>query len=244
MDQNMIAQFLALAGVDRAQRAFRKLSQHDTSRWALTGRLAIEYHCLRHGVRSMLGNLNDIDFVASAFDHIPGTLAHDYLFRHIHPLDPPNKTLIQFVDTDCALRVDVFRTTDQVMRRAEHVDLGFGPIAVVSLEDMTARSARLAMSVAEGKPVAPKHVTDYLRLVEIADLDKLETAWEDHRRPTDPIVFHEIQSLLQGLIPARPDLQIPTVHSRNTTTVCPRCASVPPLQLADPSTVLSVLDYC
>jgi hypothetical protein len=240
MDRGMIERFLSITDLIRARGAFRRLSQHDTSRWALTGRFAIEYQCFRHGVPLSVRSLNDIDFVVSAFDHIPATLANDYLIRHIHPSDPPNKTLIQFVDTESALRLDVFRTIDAVMRRAERVDFG----SVVSLEDLTARSARLAMSLSEGKPVPPKHVADYLRLVEISDPGKLELAWQDHRKTFDPPTFEDTRALLHQLIPCRPELQVPTVYSKDTTAVCPRCKPVPPFQLAATSTILQILGYC
>lgn len=53
--------------------------------------------------------MNDIDFVTDSFDCIPESLADDFLFRHVHPFDPPGKTILQFIDAESALRVDVFR---------------------------------------------------------------------------------------------------------------------------------------
>jgi len=47
--------------------------------------------------------LNDIDFIAESFDHIPASLASDFLFRHIHPFDPPGRTMLQFIDAESAL---------------------------------------------------------------------------------------------------------------------------------------------
>ena len=35
------------------------------------------------------------------------TFAKSLLFRHIHPFDPPGKTLLQCVDTENTVRVDI-----------------------------------------------------------------------------------------------------------------------------------------
>ena len=43
---------------------------------------------------------HDIDFIAESFDAIPETLGHDFLFRHIHPCDPANKMMLQFIDAE------------------------------------------------------------------------------------------------------------------------------------------------
>ena len=84
--------FLSIGDSTRAFNTLRKLALHDVSRWVLVGGLAVEFHCLRSRHSHPIRHLNDIDFVASAFDCIPETLARDFLFRHVHPFDPPNKT--------------------------------------------------------------------------------------------------------------------------------------------------------
>jgi hypothetical protein len=42
--------------------------------------------------------LNDLDFVAASFDSIPETIGSELLLRHVHPHDPPGKTMLQGVD--------------------------------------------------------------------------------------------------------------------------------------------------
>jgi hypothetical protein len=71
--------------------AFRKLARHEIRHWALTGGFAFEIHAERLGLQPSVRALNDLDFIAPSFDYIPGTLPRDFLFRHIHPLDPPGK---------------------------------------------------------------------------------------------------------------------------------------------------------
>src|SRR6266481_3400611 len=115
--------FLSIDDSTRAFNTLRKLALHDVSRWVLVGGLAVEFHCLRVGHSHAIRHLNDIDFVAPAFECIPETLARDFLFRHIHPFDPPGKTMLQFVDPDSALRMDVFRACGGTMTRTVRLDL-------------------------------------------------------------------------------------------------------------------------
>lgn len=212
--------------------AFNKLARHDIRRWALTGGFAFEIHADRLGLQPSVRPLNDIDFVVSAFDSIPETLADEFLFRHVHPFDPPGKTLLQLVDPESALRIDVFRACGQTMRRAS---------GVVSLEDLVARAARLLLDLADGVPVASKHARDYLRFVDLVDA---ETAWQDHRKPTHPLTFREADRSIRELIRIHPGLLITPEYSNNTGEICPRCVPTAAFQLADPNVVLSLLGYC
>ena len=223
----------------RQKRTFRKLVRHDIRRWALTGGLAIEYHDPR-SPRA----LNDIDFVAPAFDSIPTSLAADFLFRHVHPHDPPGKHLLQFIDPETALRIDVFRACGATLQRATHGDLGFGPMAVVSLADLAARAARLSLDLAHGGPVPAKHARDYLHLVTAVPPAELAAAWADHRKPSHPTEFCEVRSVLEDLIPSHPDLLNTPEYSQNPDEICPRCQAVAAFPLADPRAVLALLGYC
>jgi hypothetical protein len=79
------------------RRVIRKLAGHDIRHWALTGGIAFEIHALRLGLQPSRRTLNDLDFVAESFGCIPESLPRDFLFRHVHPLDPPGKTMLQFI---------------------------------------------------------------------------------------------------------------------------------------------------
>lgn len=85
---------------DRALRTLERLFRHDIPKWALTGGLATEVHWTRLTGQTSLRPLNDIDFIVDSFDALPQSLANDFMFRHIHPFDPPGKTLLQMVDVD------------------------------------------------------------------------------------------------------------------------------------------------
>ena len=64
----MIQQFLSVADQDRALRSLRKLARHDVSRWALTGGVALEIHCVRLRGEPAIRTLNDLDFIVDSFD--------------------------------------------------------------------------------------------------------------------------------------------------------------------------------
>jgi len=240
----MIERFLSLADTGRALRTLRKLSRHKIESWALTGGLALEIHRLLQGCLPVARALNDLDFVTSSFDRLSESLADDFMFRHIHPLDPPGKMMLQFIDPDTALRVDVFRASGETMSRTRPTDTPAGTIQLVSLGDLTARSARLVLDLAEGLCVESKHARDFLRLAELATLADIETAWTEHRKPNQPCTFDEARSLLHDLILTRQDLLITGEYSRDTEKECPRCKPIAGFRLADAKRILSLLGYC
>ena len=236
--------FLSIRDSTRASNTLRKLALHDVSRWALVGGLAVEFHCIRAGHPHPIRHLSDIDFVSPAFECIPETLARDFLFRHVHPFDPPGKTMMQLVDADTSLRVDVFRADGGIMSRAISVDVPSGPLRVISLEDVVAHQARLLLDLDASLPVPAKHADDYLHLAELVKSSNMETAWQDHRKPTHPMTFGETSTLLKELIATRRNLVISLEYSKDTAEICPRCVRTSPFQLADPNVVLSLLGYC
>lgn len=229
---------LSPADADRAARTLRKLARHDIGRWALTGGLAIEFHC------ASARALNDLDFVAPAFDSIPESLAGDFLFRHVHPFDPSGKIILQFIDAGTGLRIDVFRACGDTLRRAVTAEFPSGPMPIASAADLLARAARLLLGLADGVAVAAKHASDYLRLVEIVDPAEMEVVWPDHRKPSHPAEFREARRLIGDLVPACSDLLVTPRYSRDTSGICPRCIPTAAFPLADPKVVLAILGHC
>jgi len=240
----MFQRFLSVGDVDRAQHTFRKLARHGIRQWAVTGGFAIEIQHWRLGGQVSVRSLNDIDFVTGSFNCIPETLAEDFLFRHIHPLDPPGKVMLQFIDPTSALRVDLFRADGATMDRTSPQDIPSGTFQLLSVEDLVAREARLTLDLAQNVPVPSKHARDFLRLMQLVDPVQVETAWQDHRKPKHPLTFAETNRLLQDLIPAHPELLMTPDYSSDTETVCMRCKPTSAFRLADPKIVLSLLGYC
>ena len=240
----MFQRFLSVGDVDRAQHTFRKLARHGIRQWAVTGGFAIEIQHWRLGGQVSVRSLNDIDFVTSSFECIPETLADDFLFRHIHPLDPPGKIMLQFIDPNSALRVDLFRADGATMDRTSPQEIPSGTFQLLSIEDLVAREARLTLDLAQNVSVMSKHARDFLRLMQLVDPAQVGTAWQDHRRPKHPLTFTETNRLLQDLIPAHPELLITPEYSNDAEKVCTRCRSTDTFPLADPRMIVSLLGYC
>ena len=241
----MIQQILSTGDSERAFITLQKLALHKASRWALVGGLAVGVSLPAWRARPFDPPTSmTSDFVVSSFDDIPESLAREFLFRHVHPFDPPGKTLMQLVDANTSLRVDLFRVYGGIMSRTIPAALPSGPLQVISVEDATARAARLLLDLDAGMPVSAKHAGDYLRLVELVKLSGVETAWQDHRKPSHPITFRESNTLVERLIATRRDLLIGPEYSRNAAEICPRCVRTSPFPLADANVVLSLLGYC
>jgi hypothetical protein len=238
------AEFLSDADAERAVATFRKLRRHGLESLALTGGFAIESHLRMRGQRVELRPLNDIDFLAEDFEAIPKTLAGDFIFRHVHPHDAPGKTLLQAVDSETAVRVDVFRAYGAEMARAETIEDAGHPLCMVSIEDLAARSARLSMDLAFGTPMPAKHARDFQRLLPLVEAAEMEPIWQEHRKPAHPESFAETAELLRRLIPQRTDLQIVPDYSRDVEAVCQRCQPAGEFPLAEGERVLALLGYC
>lgn len=240
----MLDLFLSPADYERARRTLEMLCRHSVGDIVLAGGLAIELHCIQQGLVPQLRTLNDIDFIVDAFESIPETLSADLLFRHVHPHDPVNKTLIQAVDPGTAVRVDIFRAAKCVIARAQPLDLFDRAFRLISIQDLKARAARLSLDLAEGRAMPAKHARDFLRLLALPSTDALETAWQDNRKVSHPATFAEAAALLEQIIPATRGLQIVPVYSQDVRPVCSRCEPTQAFALTESARFLSLLGYC
>jgi len=188
--------------------------------------------------------LNDIDLLVQSFSVIPTTLATDFLIRHIHPYAPTGKMLIQLVDPREALRIDIFRASGATTDRSQSICFGTRPIQVASLEDLAARIGSVLMDLERGRVVARKHVEDFRFLSQAANADRVELAWQDHRKSTDPPAFREALTRVRGLVESRKELVVDPEYSHDADATCPRCQETGPFRLASASTVMSILGYC
>jgi hypothetical protein len=229
---------------ERANQTLDKLARHDISGFALTGGFATEQHIKWHGVRPLIRPLHNVDFIVRSFESIPESLGQDFLLRHIHPDDPPGKTLLQFVDPDTSVRLDVFRASGSVMDRVLMAELGFGVDKVVSLEDLTARAARLSWDLSGDDRVAPKYVRDFIRLLEVANADKVAEVWQEHRNRHSPQRFSHAANEIERLIEARSNRLVAPIYSTDVDAFCARCRETAALKLADASRILAMLGYC
>jgi hypothetical protein len=239
-----LEKFLAGAEAERVRRTLGILAHCGFSQLVLTGGFAVELHCLRRGFAPQLRPLNDIDFLAGSFAEIPRGLSAKMVFRHVHPNDPPNRTLLQCVDAETAIRVDAFRASGDTMARAIPSEIDGFSLRLISIEDLTARIARLCMDLADNTPIPAKHAQDFLRLLPLAAPDNVVCAWEEHRKAKHPKSFRTAASLLTDLIATRTDLQIVLQYSRDADRSCQRCVATPDFPLARAERMLSLLGYC
>jgi hypothetical protein len=240
--------FLNSVDASRLAATLHRLSRHDISGWALTGGIAIELHIQRFGGEACLRPLHDVDFVADSFEQIPASLGDklrdELLMRHVHPHDPPGKTMLQGVDPETSVRVDVFRAYGFEMDRVSTIEVAGVALRMVSLRDIVARHARLNWDLMEGKQVAPKYARDFLRLLEFVAVDQMEDIWQEHRKPQSPENFAATIQQLRRVIGLRSDLLVGPTYSTDPDEVCPRCRKTDAFRLADARQIMLHLGYC
>jgi hypothetical protein len=228
----------------RLWQTLRLLTNQDISRWALTGGTAIEWHLRARGAETLLRPLHDLDFIAADFGCLPPGLGDVLILRHVHPHDPPGKTMLQAVDPKTAVRLDIFRAYGGEMDRALSVEFAELGLRVVAFEDLAARHARLCCSLLRGDALAPKYARDFLRMVDCIEAGRVEQVWLEHRRHDDPTTFGEAVVVLRKAIAERTDLLVAARYSTDVDEVCPRCESTEAFRLATGSRVLALLGYC
>ena len=236
--------FFSPAEAVRAERTLRKIAQHDVSRWAITGGLAIEIHILRRGGESLTRPLHDIDFMTSSFDAIPASLGKELLLRHVHPHDPPGRNMLQGIAPETGIRIDVFRAYGSEMERLVPVTIAGLRLQMVSHEDLVARHARLNCDLLDGNFVAPKFARDFLRMIDLVTPDALDSIWQEHRKPRQPKSFSQTLIHLRQAIAMRTDLLVSPTYSTDVHEVCERCEKVEDFPLTNASQILAILGYC
>jgi hypothetical protein len=236
--------FLSATDAKRAQIALRTLDRHGFAELVMTGGFAVETHRVLGGRQPIARPLVDIDFLVDRFEQIPRSMSGDFLFLHVHPYDPPAKTLLQAVDQETSVRVDVFGAYGSETERAIKLDIFGSPRRLITRQDLVARAARLSLDLVRNKPVTGKYTRDFLRLLPLVEAKDVEQIWPEHRKPDHPTTFAEASSLLTELIPARADLQGSPVYSVDAERPCPRCESTASFPLANRHRMLTLLGYC
>jgi len=238
---------VGLSHRDRARvcAALETLAAHGFREFALTGSVALRIHGVGPGDGGQPPSLNDLDLVVEGFGSIPESLAAAaFLFRHIHPHAPPGRILVQLVEPETALRIDVFRARDNTMARCELVTVGPLVIRVVSVEDLTARSAALVLGLDRGHAVARKHARDLESLLDRVDPDGVEIAWRDHRKAGDPSTFREARARIADLVRVHADLLVVPEYSQDVDAVCSQCEETGAFRPAPATQVQALLGYC
>lgn len=174
---------------------------------------------------------------------MPDTLTRGFLVRHIHPRVPDGKIVVQLVDAEEALRIDLFSPYGATLARSQSRDSPVGTIPVVSVEDLAARNASLVMDLERGHQVARKHADDFQWLAELADPGRVEIAWQDHRKASDPSSFKQARERIRDLVQLRAALLVIPAYSQDADAICSRCEEVGSWLLASGQAVMSILGY-
>jgi hypothetical protein len=235
----MFTEFLSTSDAHRVSLLLEKLSACDFRGGALTGSLATEAHLLSQGRNTERRSLNDLDFVVGSFASIPGSLANGFLVHHIHPHAPEGKMLLQLIDREQALRIDLFRQFGATLTRTERLK---GPLTVISLEDLVARTTALVVGcLRRGKPMDPKHARAFRRLAGLGEPSRIDAAWRDHRQ-SELESFHQAAQLAHQLADHHPELAIRERYSAEVS-VCPQCQDDGPFRRACPDIIVQILGY-
>lgn len=238
----MFAEFLSTTDTYRVSLLMEKLSAYGFPGGALTGGLATELHLLARGRNTERRSLNDVDFVVGSFSSIPGSLAEGFLVHHIHPHAPEGKLLLQLIDREQALRIDLFGQFGATLTRTERLKGPTGPLTVISLEDLLARTTALIVGrLRRGKPIDPKHARAFRRLAGLAEPGRIDAAWRDHRQ-SELESFRQAAQRADQLLDDHPDLVIPERYSAEVS-VCPECDDVGPFRRACPDIIVQLLGY-
>jgi len=236
--------FLSAADVRRVCCVLEKLQRHGLRNFAITGSLALELQLLVRNQSSGTRALNDLDIVIESFTSVPSALANEFLVRHVHPLAPEGKMVLQFVDPKPSLRIDVFRAYGLTLARSQLFHFEAGAIQVVAVEDLVARTASLLIDLERGCVVARKHAQDFERLSRVVSCEGVAAAWQEHRKPTDPASFKEATRQISELVASCGSLLVIPDYSQDVETVCPKCVKNETFPLASASTIKSILGYC
>jgi hypothetical protein len=236
--------FAALLHEDDARRATEtvKAVRAHGVRCALTGGLAIAAQLHAHGRPVERRCLNDIDLVIDGFDAIPESMASSFLLHHVHPDARDGRTLLQLIDEARAIRVDLFRALGATLERASALDHQTGVLAILSVEDLVARSTALVYgSLRRGKAIDRKHVTSFTRLLGLGRQEQLAAAWSDHRQGIPGTLDEAAREAIQ-LLEAHPELIVIEEYSAVVTT-CERCREHGPFRPGPPDRIVQTLGY-
>ncbi len=233
----------AQADLDRAAAAVATLMP-DAAAWVLAGGSAAEYHVARRGGMTVARELGDLDFLVASFDAVDRATVGALELRHVHPGDPPGKTLLQGVHAPTRLRIDVFRAYGREIERAESAAI-FGTILpVVSFADALARLARLCWQVVSGEQLEAKFARDFMRLLDLQGDEAMDATWAEHRKNGMPKQFVDAAREIVASLAVSGDALTTRVYTIDPDEVCPRCHDTAALRRAPAARMLELLGYC
>jgi hypothetical protein len=223
----------------RLGRAFRRLLVHNPEGVALTGSLAMAAHLGQIPGRT----IGDIDLVVAYVDGLPRSIADEFICPHVHPAAAAGRLVLQLVNSDDAVRIDVFLASGNALSRAQVHAFGHQSIPVLAMEDIAARTTVLLLKLGRGGTIAAKHAEDFILLATSVRPNLADIAWQDYRTPSDPEKFEEAARLAQRYIAERPHLLVAPSFAKDPAVRCEACGPLAHFKPARREQVLAVLGY-
>ena len=211
-------------------------------RCALTGGVAIAAQLRAHGRPITPRRLIDLDLVVANFATIPEPLASAFLQHHVHPDATDGRTLLQLIDRSRAVRVDLFLELGSTLSRAARLDADTGELAVLSVEDLVARTTALVCGrLRRGLTIDIKHTAAFSSLRGLGRPAQLAAAWNDHRQQV-PGTVDEASREAARLLEWHPELVIVEEYSADRRP-CERCRPHGPFRPAPSESIAEILGY-
>lgn len=217
-----------------------RLLRHRISNMAFTGSVAIRRWI---GAGSPYRTIQDVDLVVASIDDLPSSLSQAFLCSHVHPDAPRGRLVVQFADAESAIRIDVFRARGAALERARPARIGEHHTKLLSLEDITANTARLLTNLGRGESVAPKHAKDFAILRPRVDPAAMAAVWLDYRRDSDEQSFELVACRIDRLLESHPERLIDPPFETDPSKVCQHCRAIRTFIPAPKQSVLEVLGF-
>ena len=109
---------------------------------------------------------------------------------------------------------------------------------------MACRIASEMMGFSRGNAVPPKCADDHERARQLVDVDLVEKAWKDQRRPSDPETYAEALVQIADAIERQTGKLEKPQYSMDINAVCPHCRNTTHFKVASPKFIRSGLGYC
>jgi hypothetical protein len=147
------------------------------------------------------------------------------------------------IDEAHRIRVDVFQALGNTVARAHSPSAATGGLAVLSVEDLVARSTALVCGrLQRGLTIDVKHVTAFNRLRGLGAAATLSHAWSDHRQQVTGTLAEASDEAVR-LLEARPELIVVDRYSSDPVA-CEQCRQSGPFRPAPSNRVVEILGYC
>jgi hypothetical protein len=150
--------------------------------------------------------------------------------------------MLQVIDRERAIRVDLFRPFGASLSRARMLDEQTGPLPVLAVEDLVARTAAYVCGrLRRGLEIDAKHVRTFMRLTDLGRPTELAKAWQDHRQDV-PGTLREATHEVHQLLARHPELVVSEKYSA-VVTACEQCQDYGSFRLAPPEMFVDILGY-